>query len=150
MRALPGVRSAALTDWVPLSLGLRSRAIFIEGHPAERRGKGVEIDSAAVDPAYFRTLGIGLLLGREFAAGDGPGSPGVAVINQTMGRRFWPRENPIGKRFSTVGTGGPFLEVVGVVRRRQIPQPGRGVAGLLLSAGRAELFAWPEHDRADG
>jgi predicted permease len=115
-RALPSVRSAALTDWVPLSLGLRSRAIFIEGRPAERKGRGVEIDSALVDPAYFRTLGIGLLEGREFDSHDRPGSPDVAVVNQAMARRFWPGESPIGKQFSTVGISGPFLQVVGVVR----------------------------------
>jgi macrolide transport system ATP-binding/permease protein len=115
-RTLPQVRSAALTDWVPLSLGLRTRAIFIEGQAPERKGKGVEIDSAAVDPAYFQTLGIGLFQGREFDARDRVGAPGVTVINQGMAHRFWPGENPLGKRFSIVGTGGPFLQVVGVVR----------------------------------
>jgi putative ABC transport system permease protein len=59
---------------------------------------------------------IPLLRGRGFTESDSEGAPKVAIVNQTMARRFWPNEDPIGKRFSIFGSSGPFLEVVGVAQ----------------------------------
>src|SRR5260370_26229047 len=70
-----------------------------------------------VSDGYFRTLGIPLGLGRLFSSEDRRGGPGVAVINETMARHFWPSEDPIGKRFKQVlpGEPGQWITVVGVV-----------------------------------
>src|SRR5260370_23431373 len=70
-----------------------------------------------VSDGYFRTLGIPLRLGRLFSSEDRRGGPGVAVINETMARHFWPSEDPIGKRFKQVLPGelGQWITVVGVV-----------------------------------
>jgi putative ABC transport system permease protein len=74
-----------------------------------------------VSPDYFKTLGIPLRAGRVLAATDGPGRPGVTVISESAARRFWPGENPLGKRVWFGGTTGPFagaaraVEIVGVV-----------------------------------
>ncbi len=70
-----------------------------------------------VSPGYFRTLGIPLLRGRDFDAGDRPGSPLVAIISNTMARRYFPGENPIGQRLKHGGPhqDNPFREIVGVV-----------------------------------
>ena len=59
-----------------------------------------------VDPPYFQTLRIPLLGGRAFTDSDDATAPRVAIINQSMAQRFWPRHDPIGKRFSVDGDGG--------------------------------------------
>jgi putative ABC transport system permease protein len=70
-----------------------------------------------VSPDYFRAMGIALRQGRVFDAGDNERAMTVAVINETMGRQFWPGENPIGKRFkaSDLDASNPWLTIVGVV-----------------------------------
>jgi putative ABC transport system permease protein len=74
----------------------------------------VEVGMSVVGPGYFSLLGSPLPRGREFDNHDGYSSRKVAVINETGARRFWPSEDPIGKRIRTGGPGGPDWEVVGV------------------------------------
>jgi predicted permease len=69
----------------------------------------------AIDSRYFGTLRIALQRGRNFTDADDEGAFPVAIVNQTMERRFWPQEDGVGKRFSMNGDAGPFLTVVGVV-----------------------------------
>jgi len=69
-----------------------------------------------VTPGYFDTLRIPILSGRAFSAAENEKAPAVAIINQTMARKFWSVENAVGKRFSIKGPGGPFIEVVGIVQ----------------------------------
>jgi hypothetical protein len=64
-------------------------------------------------PEYFQTLGIPLLRGRDFTVQDGPGAPGVMIVNELMARRCWPDQDPIGKRVTFAS--GQVREVVGVV-----------------------------------
>src|ERR1043165_51448 len=70
-----------------------------------------------VSAGYFQTMGIRLARGRTFTERDGPGTPFVTVINQTFARRFWPNEDPIGKRIKQgwPESKTPWREVVGVV-----------------------------------
>jgi predicted permease len=114
--ALPGVQSASLASAVPIGYGRSKDSVYVEGgHVAPGQlAPGVFFNS--VDPHYFETLRIPLLLGRAFADADSETSPRVAIINETMGKHFWPSENPIGKRFSITSDSGPFVEVVGVAR----------------------------------
>lgn len=115
--ALPGVLGAAAGEAVLGSFRdhVPNQRILVEGRPEtpdiERHGRNVVSDS------YFQVVGIPLLRGRLFAAEDDLNRPRAAVINQTMARRFWPAENPIGKRFRQVlpGLDSPWLTVVGVV-----------------------------------
>ena len=117
VKALPGVESAAFTLSLPIQ-GSNWGSVFIVGdQPVPER---LQIPTAAfnpVSPEYLQTMGIRLLRGRFFAETDGPQSPEVVVINETMARRFWPNESPIGKR---VKQGWPewttpWREVIGVV-----------------------------------
>ena len=114
LEALPGVRAVTLTDWLPLSLGFKTEDVFIEGHEMAADDDGEEIDAATIGPNYFKTLGISLLRGRDFSPQDRDSTTGVTIVNETMVHRFWPAVDPIGKRLSIAGPGGPYLEVVGV------------------------------------
>jgi putative ABC transport system permease protein len=69
----------------------------------------------SVTPGFIAALGMRLLRGRGITAADRADAPGVAVINETMGARYWPGEDPIGKRFSSDSPDGPWTTVVGVV-----------------------------------
>jgi putative ABC transport system permease protein len=116
-QALPGVEAASFSRNAPL-LGRYARAVIdIEGR-ADIKKAGVGFHS--VSPDYFKTLGITLLRGRVFTPQDRAGAPRVALINKAAAERFFPGEDPIGKRLRPyVGTQYQttelFVEIVGVV-----------------------------------
>jgi predicted permease len=118
LRAAPGVVSAAVTTSIPLNGdGLPNSAVFrIENHPAAARGQEPQTSLMAVSPDFFNTLSIPLLEGRLFDSRDRPGSPDTIVVNQAFRRRFFPNEDPVGRRIR-IGTAAPpaWLQIVGVV-----------------------------------
>jgi predicted permease len=87
---------------------------MIEGRPAAEAAALPQGDFRAVSSGYFRTLGVPLMSGRLFTEADGPGAPEVAVVNQSLTRRYWGRETPIGHRVSA-DSGKTWTTVVGVV-----------------------------------
>jgi predicted permease len=115
VRALPGVQSASLASLVPIGYTRGKENVYVEGRPTPSGQQAPGIFSNSVDSAYFETMRIPLLLGRAFTDADGETSQRVAIVNETMAQRFWPGENPIGKRFSLTSDAGPFVEIVGVV-----------------------------------
>lgn len=114
VRTIPGVRAVGIVEDLFVS-GAPTRAITIEGRAsAEPRS---ELRGDAIGGELFETIGAQLRDGRGFSESDGVDAAPVAIINETMARRFWPGETPIGKRFRTGGpqSGAPWIEVVGVV-----------------------------------
>jgi predicted permease len=114
VRSLPGVQSVSLASYVPMGGFPNSRPVSLDAYPTPPGRQAPSVLSNSVDPPYFETMRITLLRGRVFTDADDETAPRVAIINQTMAGRFWPREDPIGKRFSMDGDLGPFMEVVGV------------------------------------
>jgi putative ABC transport system permease protein len=116
VRALPGVEAAAFASGVPLTLrngGTTGTRMRIDGHESPIR---VDYDNNTVGPDYFRTMGIGLLLGREFAAGDRMDAPQVAIVNEEFVRRYFDGRNPLGRAIYLEGFNSEIrAEVVGVV-----------------------------------
>ncbi len=118
VRALPGVVSAAYTSSLPMA-GLGGiYTVAIEGHPAQA-GVALEAGHRQISSDYFTTLGIPLREGRAFDERDTLQTEPVAIINETMARRFWPQENPLGKRFSIdedyQGRSAPqLLTIIGI------------------------------------
>jgi len=116
IRQVPGVRSASYSFLTPISgSGWDNNAGFVEGYTPSP-GEDMDIDLNFVGPGYFETLGTPVLLGRDFGPQDHPGAIPVALINQTMARRFFGGRNPIGKHFGL----GPRsdqrgYEILGVV-----------------------------------
>ena len=116
LRALPGVESVAQAVWVPLGYISAQDRLTIPGQPVESGKQLPLVDDNTVSPSYFETLGIKLVKGRVFRESDDAKAPLVAVINQTMAKKFWPDRDAIGEKFSTKGANGPFIEVVGIVQ----------------------------------
>src|SRR5258706_6587066 len=94
-----------------------SSTVKVEAKPPFPTAEQIEPPVDLVTPSYFRTMGIALLKGRELSEQDGLESPPVAVINDTFARRFWPGEDPIGRRFKfgDSGSNAPWMTIVGVV-----------------------------------
>jgi predicted permease len=116
LSALPGVVSVGQALIVPMGVISANDPVTVEGRPAEPGKQPPDVMYNPVSTSYFDTLRIPLRSGRTFTDADTKEAPEVAVINQAMAAKFWPKENPLGKRFGTKGPAGPFKEVVGVVQ----------------------------------
>jgi predicted permease len=113
VRAQPGVEAVSLAEIVPLGMSRQRRGVEVEGY-APREGEEMEFGVNTVGAGYFETMGIPLVRGRGFERGDRTGAAPVAVVNESFARRFWPGEDPLGRRFGT--SRGGTREVVGVAR----------------------------------
>ena len=117
VRALPGVETAAAVDSVPLAGGGNVLSFSVEGRPAPPPEQVVDAETFTVSPAFFATLGIKFVAGEDFSARDAANAPGVAIINETMARRYFPGEEPIGKRVTLSNPQtGPWQKIIGVVK----------------------------------
>ena len=116
---LPGVEGAAATTSILLSNTPNSGYFNIEGRPPGRPGERIEVTIDSVTPNYHQLMGTPLLKGRAFSDADGPDSPRVVIINDSFARRFFPGEDPIGKRMNygdnADQTQNPWRTIVGVV-----------------------------------
>jgi predicted permease len=100
--SIPGVVSAGLADWVPLGFSSSSDSFSPEGYEP-RPHEAVSAGVARVSPGYFATVGIPLLSGRDFTAQDSSDSQTVVVINEALASKYWPKQNPLGKRLRIEG-----------------------------------------------
>jgi predicted permease len=120
VQSLPGVRSVAVTSYVPLSLNYNSSNVFVEGQPTERGANAPSAMVGAVGPKYFETMATPLVQGREFTDQDKQKSESVAIVNETFVRRLIPdaksSADALGRRFSFGNAGGPFQRIVGVAK----------------------------------
>lgn len=115
IQGLPGVQSVTYTDIGLMSGDRASATVRIEGyHPKD--GEDMNPDVSSVGPGYFATLGVPVLAGREFNDADRAGSPKVGLINESMAKRYFGTESPLGKHFGFGRDEKPLIEIVGVVR----------------------------------
>src|SRR5713226_2609010 len=115
LRATPGVLSAALIDSLPLDGGGSHQPIGVEGQPIVPMADQPEIDVRVISPGYLSTMRIPLLRGRDLNDADVVGRPPVVLVSESVARRFWPNDNPIGKHITLTFSGKAAREVVGVV-----------------------------------
>jgi predicted permease len=111
LAAVPGVEEAALASWFPLGLtGCKGSDVYVEGYqrPAS---EDTTYEFAILSPRYFAVLRIPVTPGRDFTDEDNAGAPKVAIVNEAFARRFWPGQDPIGRRFRS---GGQWRTVVGL------------------------------------
>jgi putative ABC transport system permease protein len=143
MKALPGVRSAGLVLFLPLRGAAGLDEFVIEGRPIPPDGEKPITEIRIASPDYFTTMEIPLLSGRALTEQDKADGMPVVVINETMARRFWSNESPIGSRVKTGGKEpqhnweGIWLTIVGVVA---------DVKGSLDSETRPQMyFSYLQH-----
>lgn len=133
LRGLPGVTSVGATSNVLFPSEMYKVPFVIEGQPADPPGQRPLLPNGEATPSYFQTMGIPLLRGRVFAAADTiENAPSNIIVNETMANRFWPNEDPLGKRlkFDDPNFKSPWFTVVGVVgdvRQEGLEEP----AGLM-------------------
>ena len=124
VRALPGVESAGISSYLPFSWDGSSSVIIPEGYVMKPGDSVVSPNQLYVSPGYLEALKVSLKRGRFFSDADTPGAPRVVIIDEQLAARFWPNQDPIGRRAylpdkpSDVASPGPtvtWLRVVGII-----------------------------------
>jgi predicted permease len=123
VQALPGVGSAAVSSAIPMEGGGSESGVVAEGQPfPDSPEESTLTQWQMVSPEYFSTLRVPIMRGRSFAGSDREGAVPVAIVDETMAKRLWPDENPVGKRIAFEFKGESikdpqpvWREVVGVV-----------------------------------
>jgi predicted permease len=149
LRSIPGVESASLSQYPPISDGAWTESVEINGLELTPESTRF-VHFNAVSPDYFRTVGMRLLQGRDFAAQDSPAAPGVVAINESLARRFFAGQDPVGRTI-TIGRNKArrSLEVIAVVsdaKYQRLQEPNRSIAylprdQLAATLGGRNLFA---------
>jgi len=115
IRVLPGVESASFAQHVPFNNNIIIRDNYPDNPTGNVPDGHTPVALSAVEPGFVTMMGIPLLRGRDLAMTDDEHSPHVAVINEAMAKAFWPGKDPIGQHFHRDWSGGPPIEVVGLV-----------------------------------
>jgi putative ABC transport system permease protein len=114
VRALPGVRSVTMSSYIPFSPNSSGRNVVPEGYQFPKGQTAVAVGASIVDEQYFDTMHTAIIRGRAFTADDRSGTRRVAIVNEEFAKTYWPRQDPIGKRFHLRDSNGPWVEVVGL------------------------------------
>ncbi len=113
MQSVPGVQSASISTALPV-LANHGTPFLFEGQPAVALGQRPVAMIQSISPDYPKTMGIAVVAGRPFTDHDDADAPPVALVNQNIVRKFWPNQNPLGKRVTVGNLPKPF-EIVGVL-----------------------------------
>ncbi len=118
VRAVPGVRSASMTNHLPLAGDTWGTFIAVEGRPAPAPGNEETTIFRYTRPEYFTTMRVPIVEGRDFTDHDDANAPPVVIVNQAIARHFFPGEDPLGKRItlSDVRKHPDWVTIVGVIR----------------------------------
>jgi len=113
VRALPGMSSASLSDYLPLGTSRSVHDVHIDGVNPPPGQDGIGVQEASVAPDFFNTMGVPVLNGRDFLPQDTQPGAGKVIVNQAMAAHYWPGRNPIGQHFKD---HQQTVEIVGVVK----------------------------------
>lgn len=141
IRGLSGVEAVGLTTRPPFSVNYNRWDVWIEGvqQPGER---GTVVDVTNVSPEYFKAVDVPIVAGRAFTNDDGPNTPKVAIINETMARRFWPNQNAVGRIVRPRGSTGTPFEIVGIAADHKVTAVGEPPTPFLHLARRQQPNAY--------
>ncbi|HTX33992.1 MAG TPA: ABC transporter permease [Bryobacteraceae bacterium] len=144
IRAIPGVRAASISDQTPLCGCNSTEALAFEGRAPS--AADLTVSRNLVSAGYFQTLGTPLLAGRDFDSGDTPTSPPVAIVNQTLARRYFGSASPLGHRFRILKGDrlSDPVEIVGVVGDAKYGSLREEIAPTVYSAWSQDATANPQ------
>jgi putative ABC transport system permease protein len=115
VKSLPGVEEAGVIDSLPLDGGGSHQPFSIEGRPVLPMADQPEVDVRQISTGYLRAMHVPIIRGRDIADSDAVGRPGVVLISEALARRFWPKEDPLGKHLTLTFFADTPREVVGIV-----------------------------------
>lgn len=115
LATIPGVEAVSAIDPLPLGGSAWSGTFHVEGQPTAPGQEAPHGEYNVAMPGFVSTLGMRLVRGRDFDISDGPNAPMVVIVDDRLAEKYWPGEDPIGKRISSNGDTGPWAAVVGVV-----------------------------------
>ncbi len=143
LRALPGVRSASASEMTPVSGSFWNEDLQIDGYTS-KGSHDTLVYFNRISDGYFETLGTALVAGRDFNLRDTPHSPGVVIVNETMAKKFYAGQNPLGKRFRMdMGNKlSDWFEIVGVVKDAKYGTLREETLATAYRAGRQEANAF--------
>jgi predicted permease len=150
---VPGVTSASWAANLPL-FSRAETGVVIEGQEQRKKSEAISSVVNTIDLYYFPTMGIPLLAGREFTQNDREGAAPVAIINDTMAGRYWPNQDPLGKRLQLPGQK-EFRQIVGIVKTAdyqtlgEAPQPCVYVPLRQNYSESMVLYVRTEHDPSE-
>jgi putative ABC transport system permease protein len=131
--ALPGVQQAAFAWGVPLTGNSWPGTVEFEGRPAaSKESDQIALPLRSVTPDYFKLLGQAISEGRDFRATDTRGAPDVAIVNQALADRYFPKGSVVGKKLWPAGRPKALIDIVGVVTN--------GRTGDLTQAAEPEIY----------
>ena len=113
--AVPGVRAVSMSELGLLTGNSWSMTVRVDGYQSQE-GENMNPNVDGVGPGFFSTIGVPLIAGREFTEKDTAGAPRVAIVNETMARRYWGEAGPVGRRIGFGRDSDAQIEIVGVVR----------------------------------
>lgn len=145
LQQLPEVESAAMVMNLPLTGSSMNRGFRIEGRPVPKADENVTMDFQIISPDYFSTLQIPINRGRGLTAADTENSERVIVINESLARRYWPNENPVGKRLA-IGESSKdtsWRTVVGVVADNRHASLSELPVPAAFISYKQDLESWP-------
>lgn len=150
LSSLPGVTAVGATSRLPAQGG-GSTTTVVEGYEPPSGTGAVELDYAVVSPGYFDAVGLSVLQGRGFGPDDVLSSETVVVVNQAAARRFWPGQDPIGRRMRPQDRPDTWRRVVGVVEDAPVDRLGEPPqAQFYFSTGQAAPYTAYLVARTDG
>ncbi len=115
--SLPGVQAVGITTQLPATGQQSSTSFYAEGYTPPQGAGLISCWESSITPGYLQAAGIPLLRGRNFTHADRAGSPLVALVNRTLANRYWPGQDPLGKRlhWGLAQTPMPWITVVGEI-----------------------------------
>jgi putative ABC transport system permease protein len=151
LRQQPGVEVAGISNFLPLQAGWRI-PVTVEGRPAARAGEEMNVQTHSIGDGYFEVFRTPMVAGRAFTPHDGPKSEPVVIINESLARRVFPGEDPVGRRLVNLATGigplgrnlmpgRPAFTIVGVVADIQHAPIGQPVEPAIYHSARQFPFS---------
>jgi macrolide transport system ATP-binding/permease protein len=149
--SLPGVASASLALYSPLEGDNWGEGIFVQGHPAPKPNDESWATWDRVTPQFLDTIGVKVLRGRGITAQDTASTQPVAIVNQTFVKRFFPKEDPIGRRFGVDGMQySSTFEIVGVFADFKMNDPRSPAHRVFLRPLTQQFAGYKEEQNSTG